>query len=1191
MLVRVTVAGRVGIEVGGVHTGEAGLGRLGRLALAYLVCERHRPVARDELAEVLWGEDLPASWEQLLRGQASKLRATFGQAGLDPGGTLTSALGAYQVHLPPGAVLDVDEAAANVEAAGAALAGGNPAEARRRAAAAKAVAARQFLPAASGAWVERRQAELREVHLRALEVLVRAAAEDGLWGEAIDAAEEAIAIEPFRESAYLALMAAHAAAGSRGEAIRAYERCRRVLAEELGVRPSPATEEAFLDLLGDEPAPVSEEVTPSAPLRLPPALVGLAGGVVVGRESDAERLTAALERATAKGRQAVFVGGEPGIGKTTLVAAFAAEAHRQGARVLYGRCDEELGLSYQPFAEALSGFVADAPMAELALHAAAHGGELARLAPELTRRLSDVTVPPSTDPEGDRYWLFDAVTSMLKSAAARAPVVLILDDLHWAAPPTLVLLRHLLRATADAALLVVGTYRHTDVGPDHPLTQTLADLHREPAVDRLVLQGLDGDGVGAFLQAARGGTPSDDDVPLVRALHVHTAGNPFFVGQLLQHLGETGATYRREGTWSYYADIEDLGIPEGVREVVGRRLQRLSEPTREVLRWGAVIGTEFGLDVLDQVEGLAGMDALLDAVDDAVQSHLAAERGASRYRFTHALVRDTIYAELTLTRRAQWHRRVAEALELLPVDDAHRLPALVHHFAAAASAGGAPRAADYALAASRQALTHSAWEDALAFLERGLQALAAAEPPDLERRCDLLLVVAETWCRVWEPPRALPAATEAVATARSLGDPERMANAARWYITGQTRPDPATITVADEALAALGDRRPDLRAILLARLAPPKRFAGDMTRDALDLARRSGSRDALGVALLMRSVDLGFSGQAVERLEVAEELVTAAPPDGWDGWRGGHEQRAAARIAVGDRAGFEADAAACERIGREKRFWFYRARAALWRGTSALLDGRFDEVEALVEEFRAVATASVGPSAPRDLPAIQLVRLALDRGTPMEAETILTAGLEQSPGHGVLASMLALADAELGKVDRARASLDRFAGDEPRRGAAPLSAELAYLAEVADALVDRRHAARLYDRLHPLAGQMVAAGAVAHCPGAVDRYLGLLAATLGRLDAADVHFAEALRLEAGMRSPPLLARTRLRYGGMLLDRGAPGDAAESRRLLEEALATAERLGMASVAAQAADLAGTVTSRRSLYASSTGVSVQ
>jgi tetratricopeptide (TPR) repeat protein len=344
-----------------------------------------------------------------------------------------------------------------------------------------------------------------------------------------------------------------------------------------------------------------------------------------------------------------------------------------------------------------------------------------------------------------------------------------------------------------------------------------------------------------------------------------------------------------------------------------------------------------------------------------------------------------------------------------------------------------------------------------------------------------------------------------------------------------------------------------------------------MAGDALDLARRSGNLEALGVTLLVRSLELNVTGRAQERLAVAEELVSAAPPDGWDGWRGGYEQRAAARIAMGDRAGFEADAAECGRMGQERRFWFYRSRAALWRVTSALLDGRFDDVDALAGEVEALANAATQTSVPQDVLAIQRARLAIDRGRLREAEGILLAILEHWPEHAVLSPMLASVHAELGEVDVAAGTLDRYASDDFRSLSRLLPGGLAYLAEVAASLGDHGRAAQVYDRFLPFTGQMVATGAVAHCPGAVDRYLGQLAATTGRLKTAEAHYEQALRMEEGMRSPPLLARTRYWYARMLLKQGAPTETARARQLLAESVETSERLGMATLARQAGAL--------------------
>jgi DNA-binding SARP family transcriptional activator len=594
---RVTLAGRVGVEVDGDVLPLTGLGRVGRLALAYLVCERHRPVSRDELADTLWAEDLPRSWEQMLRGLTSKLRGTLGEAGLDPAQALVTAFGAYQLRLPDDAVVDIEEATADRDAALVALVEENAGRSLELATAAVAVAGRQFVPGAVGIWIERRQAELRELHLSALEVASRAATALGRLADAVAAAEEAIAQEPFRESAYVALIGAHAAGGNRAEALRAYERCRRVLAEELGVNPSSPTEAAYLAVLQDDLAPTDRQ---AAALPLPAALGPDAGASLWGREAELDRLAQAFKRIETDGRQVVVLGGEAGIGKTALVAAAARQAHADGARVLYGRCDEDLELPYQPFAEALSHFVSHAEARELAAHVDAHGGDLARLAPELIRRLPDVTVRELTDPEADRYRLFDTVASMLADAAERAPGVLILDDLHWATSGTLQLLRHVLRSTAAASLLVLGTYRHTEVSDG--LADTLADLRREAhGVDRLQLEGLDTHDVAAFMESIPGLARDDDPLTVAEAVRVHTGGNPFFVGELLRHLAETGATYRRQRPWSYYADGDDVGVPQGVQEVVARRLRRLSEMANRAIVWASVIGAEFDLGLLERV--------------------------------------------------------------------------------------------------------------------------------------------------------------------------------------------------------------------------------------------------------------------------------------------------------------------------------------------------------------------------------------------------------------------------------------------------------------------------------------------------------------------------------------------------------------------------------------------------------------
>ncbi|HEV3504394.1 MAG TPA: BTAD domain-containing putative transcriptional regulator, partial [Actinomycetes bacterium] len=314
-MLRISLAGRVAMEVDSTSLDAGWLGRLGRIALAYLVSERHRPVTRDELAEALWGDDLPRSWETSLRGIAQRLRALLSAAGLVPAEALSSAYGTWQLQLPPGTEVDVESAAADLARAEQALAEGRAEDARGHATRAAAVANRGFLAEATGAWVEHRQAELREMHLRALELEADGATAGGDWAAAIRAAEEAVALEPFRESAHLRLMQAHAGTGNRGEALRAYERCRRLLAEQLGVNPSPSTEAAYLALLGDEPPEPARPEPAPPPTNLPLQLTRL-----VGRDEE----LVAVEKALS-GTRLLTLTGTGGVGKTRLAVAAAAD--------------------------------------------------------------------------------------------------------------------------------------------------------------------------------------------------------------------------------------------------------------------------------------------------------------------------------------------------------------------------------------------------------------------------------------------------------------------------------------------------------------------------------------------------------------------------------------------------------------------------------------------------------------------------------------------------------------------------------------------------------------------------------------------------------------------------------------------------------------------------------------------------
>ncbi len=335
----------------------------------------------------------------------------------------------------------------------------------------------------------------------------------------------------------------------------------------------------------------------AASIPLPAALARAGVFSFVGRQAEFEVLVRSWKEAVAGERRVVLLGGEAGIGKTRLSAEIARAVHEDGALVLYGRCDEELGVPYQPFVEALHAYVGAGPADDLAVAVGTLGGELARLLPSLRDRLPDLPAPLETEPTTARYRLLEAVRDVISGMSAFYPVLLVLDDLHWATGPTLVLLRHLLGVGASTRLLVVGTYRDTELVPGDLLSGTLAELWRESGVQRVSLSGLNQDDVVRLVEGAAGHQLDPDDVAFASVVHAETEGNPFFVAEILRHLAETGDLVQHAGRWKTARPLNELGIPQSVREVIGQRLARLRQPTKELLALAAIIGREFDVTV------------------------------------------------------------------------------------------------------------------------------------------------------------------------------------------------------------------------------------------------------------------------------------------------------------------------------------------------------------------------------------------------------------------------------------------------------------------------------------------------------------------------------------------------------------------------------------------------------------------
>ncbi|MCA1846044.1 MAG: AAA family ATPase, partial [Actinobacteria bacterium] len=611
------------------------------------------------------------------------------------------------------------------------------------------------------------------------------------------------------------------------------------------------------------------------------------GRIFVGRDAELEQLQQLWKEASAGERRVALLAGEPGVGKTRLGAELAIRVHEEGGVVLVGRCDEDLGVPYQPFVEALRHFVDHTPPPDLRERLGRYGGELARLVPELSKRAPDLPPPLQSDPETERYRLFDAVAAWLSAASSEDPILLVLDDLQWAAKPTLLLLRHVVRASEPARLLILGTYRDTELTHDHPLVELVADLRRDGGLERLPLSGLDDLAVAAIVEQAAGHVLDEHGAALARAIYQETEGNPFFVREVLRHLVETKAVEREAGAWASRVPIEELGIPEGVRDVVGRRLSRLSQVANETLRLAAVVGAEFDVELVGAAGELAETE-LLGTLDEAVEARLVSEVTPSRFRFSHALVRTTLYESLTGARKVALHRHVAEAIENAyagAVDD--HLPALAHHWSrASAPAADTARAVDYALRAGDRALAQLANDEAVVYYHQALELLDASQRPDDHQRTATLISLGEAQRRAGDPAhretllRASQLAAEhddADALARAA-----LANTRGTWASAIGEVDDDRVAALEAALDALGAEETPTRARLLAAVGLELTYAGTWERrtrladEALAIARRCGDAPTLAHVLLRRFTTINLPHTLDERLANTEELVGLA---------------------------------------------------------------------------------------------------------------------------------------------------------------------------------------------------------------------------------------------------------------------------------------------------------------------------
>jgi DNA-binding SARP family transcriptional activator len=1147
-----------------------------RALLAVLLTHANEVVPIDRLIDDLWGETPPESAPNALQVYVSGLRKVLERDRLvtrRPGYML-------EVGIDELDALQFEQWAAQGRAA---LETGDPAAALHHLAAAlslwrgPALADFAYEPFAAAD-----AARLEELRISAIEDRVDADLALGRHREVVGTLDGLVTEHPLRERLSGQRMLALYRSGRQAEALRAYQSLRKRLAEELGIDPSPALQQLEAAILAQDPAldPVAVDGVASggapetAEARpLPAAFQRRDRLPFVGREHERARMAASWADATRGSLQLAWLSGEPGIGKTRLALEFGAAVADEGAIVLHGRCEEDIGLPYQPFVEALGQYVAYAPDDVLRAHVAAHGGILGRVVPELERRIGNTPERAETDPAVDRHRLFDATAALLAAASREAPVFVFLDDLHWADKPTLLLLRHLVRWHSPAAVLVVASYRDTDVDDAHPLRAVAADLSRDPGVERLALSGLDADDVAALVEAAAGQHLTGKQSAVAYVLAHETDGNPFFVREILRHLVETGRITGGADGWATDVTVEQLGIPQAVKEVIGLRLGRLSERARTTLTMAAVIGRAFDTALLARLVD-ASDDELVTAIEQAEAARLIVESAEEpgTYTFAHALIREALYAGVSGARRGQLHGRVADAIEEVATSGDAPVGELAYHYAHAVQPDRR-RAIEYSRRAGEFALGKLAYEEAAAQFERALAAADAAGA-DPVLRYDVLLSLGDAQWKAGDEAGSRGSFRSAAALARHVGDVNRLAMAAVGAVglgfEGAEMYD-NPVPLLEEALGALGPERSVLRARVLAAYARANIFIGDpdatraASTEALETARRLGDRRTL-IEALAAWFWVGWGDDAAAAAVAADELLslTELLPD--------LHYRAEARICrllsrlqLGRRDEAIADLDALRALSSETAHDRYRWYSLSWDATIAVMEGRFADAKQLAQDAITIGFPLRGPAAA----FAYFTQLSLVFWAEGSLTDILS-GVDTAPeleGSQLQDTVLTFLLAESGQVEEAAAAFESAVADGFDRysGMSRLPA-LAFLANASATLGIPDHAAELYERLlgdqhcHVVIPRWLSGGVVT---GPVPYFLGRLRHLLGDPEGAIPHYERALAMDEDLHSWPSQARVQLDYASALLDLREP-DAHKAATALAAGRAIVERVGMPQV---------------------------
>lgn len=904
-------------------------------------------------------------------------------------------------------------------------------------------------------------------------------------------------------------------------------------------------------------------------------------GFFVGRDDEMRLAEASLAKAAAGRGHVVLIAGSAGIGKTRLAQRLAEKAIAGGFAAHWARCPEEPGApAYWPWRQLFRSHLDSAGADLLDAIGEADRSVIGAAIPEvLAHRTATGRSPALLDTAQARFELFDAITRFWQHAARRQPVFLIFDDLHCADPTSVRLLAFFAGQLADAPLMLVATYRDTDVFADHPLNDAFADLVRTPGFRRLTLRGLDRQESGQFFCAASGAVA---DASLVEALHDRTEGNPLFLQEtvrlLIEHRDRTGSRAHEQQVLTT--------IPEGVRNVIAKRVRHLEEGARRVLATAACIGRTFDTELLIWLA--ADEELVLTSLEAALRARLIEPtKQEGELTFSHVLIRDMLYDDLLAARRQRLHGAIGEWLEAPERGNrASRLAQLAHHFAQAGSHGDAAKALGYARDAAAEAARSFAYEEASRLYRLALSLQREHAAADVALRCDLLLTLgrAEADVGAVEPSRTAFLEAAELARRHGLGDKfERASIGFEQANFRSARSGEASVSLLVDAIKA-HERKDAARAELLACLCRAYVYcnlpdeAQRTWRACVTLARELGDPRSLYLALTAITSAGYWPWLLHERLAAGNEAWSIAQASSELEWTLADlmAYRLCDLLRIGDIAALRAALNADRRVSIDLNSLYHQAVVLCFETLLSINEGAFDRAEQQAE-----GALAIGQRVARDVAStaygMQMFCIRREQGRLGEVLPAMQLMVRNSPTASLWRPGIALIYAELDMRDAARKEFDalRIAQAQAVPENADALTRACFAAEVCAYLDDAASAATLYCMLHPYAGATLLLDIGGPCLGAADRLLGMLSAVQKHWDAAQKHFIAAMDIDARTGARVWLAHDRHEYAAMLHARGLGDDRPLARSLLDAALADAKSFGMATLVARIETLAARI----------------